>query len=199
MAGSRAYASAPPARPPVARDPGGFPERPRVRIIGGVTAEAIPIVLARVVPFDALDPAQPAEAAVLALCEEATTLVAAAPWCGSVVERHLGFGVGDVIAVVLFRVARDDGGSPWQWAVVGDVPPALMWSEAMLTPARALEGYVAAMRDEVTTIRGAGPLDGLVRFDAPEEVRWADALERRLDYIESALLPDCRAGAHVAG
>jgi hypothetical protein len=55
------------------------------------------------------------------------------------------------------------------------------------------------MRDEVTAIRGGSPLDGLMRIDAPEEVRWADALERRLDYIESALLPDCRAGAHVAG
>jgi hypothetical protein len=74
-----------------------------------------------------------------------------------------------------------------------------MWAEALLTPARALEAYVAAMRDEVTAIRGGGPLDGLVRIDAPQEVRWADALERRLDYIESALLPDCRAGAHVAG
>lgn len=177
----------------------GFPDTPRVRIIGGVTAEATPIVLARVVPLETLDPAEPAEAGVLMLCEEATTLVASAPWCGAVLERHLGFGVGDVIAVVLFRVARDDGGSPWQWAVVGDVPPALMWSEGMLTPARALEGYLAAMRDEVTMIRGTGPLDGLVRIDAPEEVRWADALERRLDYIEAALLPDCRAGAHVAG
>jgi hypothetical protein len=164
-----------------------------------VGAQATPIVLARVVPLDALDPREPAEAAVLALCEEATTLVAAAPWCGAVLERHLGFGVGDEIAVVLFRVARADDGSPWQWAVVGDVPPALMWAEALLTPARALEAYVAAMRDEVTAIRGGDPLDGLVRIDAPQEVRWADALERRLDYIESALLPDCRAGAHVAG
>jgi hypothetical protein len=164
-----------------------------------VTAEATPIVLARVVPLETLDPASPAESAVLMLCEEATTLVASAPWCDAVRERHLGFGVGDVIAVVLFRVVRDDGGSPWQWAVVGDVPAALMWSEGMLTPARALEGYLAAMRDEVAMIRGTGPLDGLVRIDAPEEVRWADALERRLDYIEAALLPDCRAGAHVAG
>ncbi len=177
----------------------GFRDGARVRIIGRVTAEATPIVLARVVPLETLDPAEPAEACVLMLCEEATTLMASAPWCGAVLERHLGFGVGDVIAVVLFRVVRDDGGSPWQWAVVGDVPPALMWSEGMLTPARALEGYLAAMRDEVTIIRGTGPLDGLVRIDAPDEVRWADALERRLDYIESALLPDCRAGAHVAG
>jgi hypothetical protein len=164
-----------------------------------VTAEATPIVLARVVPLDRLDPGDPAQAAVLTLCDEATAMVAAAPWCGAVIERHLGFGVGDVIAVVLFRVTRDDGGPPWQWAVVGDVPPAVMWSDGMLTPARALEGYVAAMRDEVTAIRGGSPLDGLMRIDAPEEVRWADALERRLDYIESALLPDCRAGAHVAG
>jgi hypothetical protein len=67
------------------------------------------------------------------------------------------------------------------------------------TPARALEAYLAAMRDELTAIRGGGPLEGLARLDAPAEVRRADALERRLDYIESALLPDCRAGAHVAG
>ena len=103
-----------------------------------MSAEAIPIVLARVVPLDRLDAADPAEAAVLSLCADATTMVAAAPWCEAVLERHLGFGVGDVIAVVLFHVARDDGGPPWQWAVVGDVPPALMWSDAMLTPARAL-------------------------------------------------------------
>jgi hypothetical protein len=164
-----------------------------------VTAEAIPIVHARVVALETLDPAEPAESAVLALCEEATTLVTAATWCDAVLERHLGFGVGDVIAVVLFRVARADGGSPWQWAVVGDLPPALMWSEGMLTPAHALEAYVADMRDGVTSIGGTGPLDGLVRIDAPWEVRWADALARRLDYLESALLPDCRAGAHVAG
>ena len=51
--------------------------------------------------------------------QEATTLVAAASWCDAVLERHLGFGVGDVIAVVLFRVARDEAGhrgsGPW-WA-----------------------------------------------------------------------------------
>jgi hypothetical protein len=164
-----------------------------------VTAEVTPIVLARVVPVARLDPGHPLEAPVLARCEEATTLVGAAPWCAAVRERHLGFGVGDTLAVVLFRVDRRDGGPEWRWVVVGDVPPAILPSGRLPTPARALEAYLAAMRDELTAIRGGGPLEGLARLDAPAEVRRADALERRLDYIESALLPDCRAGAHVAG
>lgn len=162
-------------------------------------SDTTPMILARVVPLtDPLDD-DPVEAEGLReLGEEADHFLAGTPFCRSVRERYFGYGAAGVLGVFLFRIRhRDAEGPEWLWVIVGDLPPAILWSSWMTSPERALEAYVGSMREWTHAVASGAPVEGLIQVDVPATPDWADALRPRLNYIEASLLPECRARPSV--
>jgi len=75
------------------------------------------------------------------MLSEAESYIASFHWSQPIKERYLGFGVGNVVALFLFRFDKpiretDD----WLWVVVGDLPSAyfvvcrfsLIWKDAVV-------------------------------------------------------------------
>jgi hypothetical protein len=56
---------------------------------------------------------------------QAEAYVASFPWNQKIIEKYLGYGVGKVIALFLFRFKKPINGiGEWLWVVVGDLPSA---------------------------------------------------------------------------
>lgn len=163
------------------------------------TCSVVALPLARVRPLGSLDPDDAHEAGVLAMCDAAERFLADTPFCEGVGELHLGYCVPDVIVVVLAHIARTVPGPSWLWVVVGDLPPAILWSDWMTTPDRALEGDVRSMGAWIEAARTGGSVEGLIRVDVPATPGWAEALAGRVSFVEKRPLPEARAGVHVSG
>jgi len=71
------------------------------------------------------------------LLSDARHFVGEFPWCESVREAFLGFGIDGLVGVVLVRIQPgSDGIDEWLWIVVGDLPPSCVsgWLRRKCSP-----------------------------------------------------------------
>ncbi len=108
-----------------------------------------PIRLDELTPCDAMKGEDARETAYLKeMLTEAEAYIRSFKWCPKIVERYLGYGVGKVLALFLFRFERPINGSDeWLWVVVGDLPAAYFVVDGSLTAPDALETYCQLMGD----------------------------------------------------
>jgi hypothetical protein len=111
-------------------------------------------------------------------------------WCPPIDSMYLGFGVGGIAAVFLFKFAQkiseiDDS----LWVVVGDLPSAYLVVEEDDDPAQALERYCDIMDDWVSAVRGSGDLADVYPIPVEATVEHADMLCSRIGFLRTELVP----------
>lgn len=92
----------------------------------------------------------------------------------------------------LFLVELDPGSADvdWYiWVAVGDIPPAYISTEYALSPAEALEGYLAEMRAWAKAVENGESVDDLIPVNGAPTMDNAKALKSRLSFLESEILP----------
>ena len=124
-----------------------------------------------------------------AMYERARAYLSAHHWCQSIAEAHLGFGVGGVTAIFLFRVKLNTGIDEWLWAVEGDLPSAYMVTDQASTADAALRVYADLMQEWTDAVRKGKDLDDVFPVDAPADEEHADLLDSRIKFLRSDIIP----------
>ena len=120
---------------------------------------------------------------------EAAEFLMSFPWCHGIAESYFGLGIGGVLAVFLFRIDAPPPVNEWLWTIVGDIPPCYLVAEAASTPLAALETYCDLMQDWAEAVRDGRPLDNVVRVSAEPTQRNAAALDSRISFVRTAIIP----------
>lgn len=127
-----------------------------------------------------------------AMLHEAKDYLSSFEWCTSIVEEYLGFGVGGIIALFLFRlappIAADD---EWLWVVVGDVPSAYFVVDRAPNPAAALGVYCDLMESWANTVLDPGRGNETYPVHAAANAENARRLLGRTRFIREKLIPMC--------
>ncbi len=110
-------------------------------------------------------------------------------WCEAVSDEHLGFGVGGVVAVFLFRAKRRTGGEELLWIVEGDLPSAYLVTDRARSAATALEIYSDLMQDWVEAVRCGAGLRDVFPVNAPADEEHAALLEKRIELLRRDIIP----------
>ena len=134
------------------------------------------------------------------LWSEAIEFLEAHEWCLEVIDQYLSFSAVPVLCVFLADVKVAAPATSPLWVIVGDIPPAYIDVSETENAAEAMEDYCAAMAEWVRAVRVGDPLDDLIPVRergslrivrASKEV--ADALQARLDFIASEIVPKAKA------
>jgi hypothetical protein len=114
-------------------------------------------------------------------------------WCERIQERYFGAGIGGIVSVFLFEIipSRSDIDA-LLWVVVGDVPSAYLVTDEARDPAEALAQYIALMKEWTAAAMGGGGMSTVYPVAAAATLENVEALESRLNYLESELLPEWR-------
>lgn len=125
--------------------------------------------------------------------ERACAYLTSHDWCQSVEEAYLGFGVGGVVAIFLFRAKLNTRTEELLWVVEGDLPTAYFVTDQASTAASALGVYVELMESWAEAVRSGTGLEDAFPVDAPADEEHAALLESRLKLLRSDIIP---AAAH---
>jgi hypothetical protein len=107
------------------------------------------------------------------------------------VERHLGYGVGGVVGVFLFRFARPIGeaGDQLLWVVEGDVPSAYLVTDGAPTPKAALERYCELMEDWAQSVKSGEGVSRKYPIPVKPTEQHAQMLLKRVAFIRENIIP----------
>jgi hypothetical protein len=111
-------------------------------------------------------------------------------WVGRIRSEYLGAAFEGMIYIFLFEIepTRADV-DEWLWVVVGDLPLAYITCEDAKNPFEALDGYVGAMEQWVDAARQGASVADLIPVNVPATPENAEALSRRLAFIDEHILP----------
>jgi hypothetical protein len=121
------------------------------------------------------------------------------PWCASTGDAYLGFGVGDVAAVFLFRARLKSGAEELLWVIEGDLPSAYLVTDQARTPADALETYSGLMQEWVRAVRTGADSSEVFPVDVPANGEYASMLEKRIELLRRDIIPAARQAFIDAG
>jgi len=143
-------------------------------------------------PIDKMDSYPDAEEIPLLLDmhAEAKEYLSSHKWCTSIVESYLGYGVGKVIALFLFRLDPPiKGTDEWLWVLVGDLPSAYFVIDEAPNPAEALARYCELMEDWANAVKEGKSLDDVYPVEAAPTAEHAGMLLSRVEFIRKNLIP----------
>jgi hypothetical protein len=126
---------------------------------------------------------------LFSLKNEAISFLKHQKWCKSISNGFLGFGIAGILAIFYFQIepSFDDVDSE-VWVIVGDIPPAYISIEDNNNPYMALTGYIFEMRLWINAVKNKKAIDDLIPVNVPPEIKYAEMLEKRLDFIEKNIL-----------
>lgn len=111
-------------------------------------------------------------------------------WCPRIVERYLGYGVGGVVGVFLFRLeSKVKGTDDWLWVIEGDLPSAYLVTDEAPDPMSALAVYCDLMGAWAHAVLNGTRLDVVFPVLAPPTSEFANMLLSRVGFIREKLLP----------
>ena len=120
---------------------------------------------------------------------EATNYLMSFKWCNGIEKRYMGIGIPGIVGVFLFKIIPAyTEVDEWIWVIVGDLPPAYISAVGFPNPAKALDGYIAAMREWVEAVKAGEDTSDLIPVNVPPTLEWAKKLEIRLDFLEKKIL-----------
>ncbi len=116
-----------------------------------------------------------------AMLAEAIQYMKSHRWCPEIAETYFGFGVGQVVAVFLFKSAskiqqKDD----LLWVIVGDMPSAYLVIDAAPDAKGALETYCDLVGAWATAVIEGQSLDEEYPVSAPPTMDNAKLLQRKI-------------------
>jgi len=110
-------------------------------------------------------------------------------WCKSIEEGGLGWGVGGIAAVFLFRIIPASSEiDDLLWVIIGDLPPAYLVTDESPTPLDALGVYVNLMDEWVATVRAGESIENCIPVNTLPTLENADTLEIRLSFLKQKVL-----------
>jgi len=126
-----------------------------------------------------------------AMLADAESYLTAFAWCPAVRERYLGFGIGRVVALFLFRLeAPVDGQDDWLWVVTGDLPSAYFVTDHAATVAEAMNTYCVLMEDWADAVDHGLPLVDVFPVEATASHENAEMLRRRIRFLRERVIQD---------
>lgn len=124
------------------------------------------------------------------MLDRAEAYVRSFPWCPPISERYVGYAIGDVIGVFLFKLAsKINGKDDLLWVVEGDVPSAYLVPDHAPDPASALGVYCDLMEQWAKAVLCGCSLDEVFPVCAAPTVEHADMLLSRIRFIRQELIP----------
>jgi len=147
-------------------------------------------------PLDSLDSYdEPDEVLLLRpLVEDARRFLEGHSWCPGIAEGWLGYGIGKVIALLLFRLKQPIGVDEYLWVVTGDLPSAYFVTDGSPNPAQALETYCELMDDWANSILEGADLSDCFPVKAEPTEKHARLLLTRTAFIKRDILPEALLG-----
>jgi hypothetical protein len=120
----------------------------------------------------------------------ARAYVSSFSWLKAIREIHVGAIYPGVISILLLRVepARPDI-DEWIWIIGGDLPPAYITCDQAVVPWEALDGYIGALEPWIAAVRAGESVSKLMPVNAAPTIENADALERRLKFLDEKIMP----------
>jgi hypothetical protein len=116
-------------------------------------------------------------------------------WCPEIAGRSFAYGVGVVVAVFLFDLARRIRGKDRAlWVVVGDLPSAYLVTDRIPDAHGALASYCDLMQDWIAAVRRKRGLAEAFPVDAEATPVNADHLSDRIQFLRKEILPTLRGG-----
>lgn len=127
-----------------------------------------------------------------AMFEEAERYLSSQPWALGILAIHVGILIPPVLGVLLVHAEVRGDADPWNWVIIGDLPPAYINIAAGATEnaACALDCYVGAMGEWVSAVREGGSVDDLIPVNVPPTIEHAAMLASRLEFIDEQILID---------
>jgi hypothetical protein len=121
--------------------------------------------------------------------KEARAFIQSFRWCTGIKRDFFGYGIGGVLSVFLFQIERaSEDVDEWLWVITGDLPPAYIVASDNPNPACALQAYCLEMRRWVDAAKQGKEVAELIPVNASPTLDNASALEKRVRFIESAIL-----------
>jgi hypothetical protein len=150
-----------------------------------------PVDLHRLTPSEDIIGGDSDETASLKMMlDRAVTYLKSFRWCPPISQKYLGFGVGDVVALFLFRLETPISGSDeWLWVVVGDLPSAYFVVDKAHDPASALHTYCHLMDEWVHAVLNNTSLNDVFPVQAEATTKNARMLLSRTKYIRESIIP----------
>jgi hypothetical protein len=125
-----------------------------------------------------------------AMLAEARGYIRSFRWCPQISEEYLGFGIGKVLGLFLFRFANTIGETDeYLWVVVGDLPSAFFVIDDAPTPRSATEVYCRMMQDWINAVLSKAPLDDVFPVNSDSRDEMAQMLDSRLRFIREKIIP----------
>ena len=122
--------------------------------------------------------------------EEAKEFLLGFDWCSAIVEEYFCGGIGGVLSISFFRILPNEPEvDEYLWVVAGDIPPAYLVIDDLLTPAEALEGYIELMDEWCVAVMNGESVEDLIPVNVPPTKKRARDLESRLRFLEQHILP----------
>lgn len=110
-------------------------------------------------------------------------------WCKGIKSGWLGWGVGGICGVFLFKIVpASKGVDELLWVIVGDLPPAYLVTDHASTALEALEVYVELMQEWIDSIHQGKSVEDCIPVNVPPTAEHADLLEKRLNFIRQKFL-----------
>lgn len=138
--------------------------------------------------------------AALSLYQEAWAYLSFYAWCKRIKSVYAGILVPGVVGVFLFEIEPGkEGVDCWIWVIVGDLPPAYITCEDSPNPACALDAYIGAMSEWVSAARSGASVASLIPVNVAANVENADALDKRLKFMDERILSEYRGDLDSGG
>jgi len=158
--------------------------------------EQIVVPLQSAVPVDAICGDDESDTKLLReMAAEAVRYVRSFEWCLEVHEQYFGDGVGDIVALFLYRLSIRGIETPeWVWVIVGDLPSAYLEFDGFPRPRAALEGYIEGVEEWLAASPEERTSGDLIPIEAAPEPEWIEALAGRMKTLRTLVLPHLRDG-----
>ncbi|HJX85345.1 MAG TPA: hypothetical protein VJ723_13475 [Candidatus Angelobacter sp.] len=124
------------------------------------------------------------------MAEEAKLFLRSLDWCKTIHDGWLGWGVGGVVAVFLFKVATSGNVDHLLWVITGDLPATYLIADEAPTPLAALAIYVKLIQAWINAVHQGASTDNCILVTLAPTSENADELQIRIDFIRQQFLDD---------
>ncbi len=126
---------------------------------------------------------------LLDMLSEARSYLRSFEWCRGIREEYFGIGVGEVVAVFLFRISAAPQVDEWLWVVCGDLPTAYLVTDSAHNPLMALSVYCSLMDHWIVAVCSKSDLDSVFPVSIAPTPSNASLLEKRVNFLRNQIIP----------
>jgi len=149
------------------------------------------MVTSDMVPLDDIEGEDKEETArLISMAQSAQQYLQSFDWCCGIEEAYLGFGIGDVISVFLFKIIPTNEVDEWLWVVNGDIPPAYFVTDRAPDPLSAIKVYCELMEEWIKAVQEGSQFNNVFPVGAPADEEHTNMLATRIQLIKSEIIPN---------